>query len=72
MHLDEDTVQNAVVCFLPTIGYHAKELKTLRQQGVDIKACHEGYSRYFEIEVKGEPGKSVKSAASGRVGTAGV
>jgi hypothetical protein len=66
MHLDEDAVQNAVVCFLPTIGYHAKKLKTLRQHGVDIKACHAQYSRYFEIEVKGEPGKGVKSAASGR------
>jgi hypothetical protein len=66
MHLDEAAVQNAVVCFLPTISYHPRHLKTVRQQGVDIKAKHSQYGRYFEIEVKGEPGKGAKSAASGR------
>lgn len=41
-------------------------LRTTKEPGVDIKARHEAYGRYFEVEVKGEPGKAAKSKASGR------
>ncbi len=62
----EARIQNAVVCFLPSLGYRPMTLRTTKETGVDIKARHESYSRYFEIEVKGEPGKAAKSQSSGR------
>lgn len=64
--MDENTVQNAIACFLPKISYQPTRLKSRGQRGVDIKARHRQYGRYFEIEVKGEPGRGVKSASSGR------
>lgn len=62
----EASIQNAVVCFLPSIGYRPMTLRTTKEPGVDIKARHESYGRYFEVEVKGEPGKAAKSKGSGR------
>jgi hypothetical protein len=66
MNLNEERVQNAVACFLPSIGYHPTKLRSVRERGVDIVAKHAQYGRYFHIEVKGEPGPNVKYPNAGR------
>jgi hypothetical protein len=65
MPLREQQVQNAVVTFLPRLGYHASDLKSAHEHGVDIRAKHADYGRFFLIEVKGDPIRA-KSPRSGR------
>ena len=48
--------------FLGTVGEGIMLKKETHEQGVDIKVCHNKYSRYFFIETKGE--SSAKSAKS--------
>jgi len=66
MPLTEDKVRNAVVSKLSSMKYHPRTIKSLSEHGVDIKARHERFSRYFLVEVKGDPSDGVKSASAGR------
>jgi len=65
--LTEEFVQNTVVKYLNNNGWD-KSLKAanLWEQGVDIKVRHKQYSRYWLVEVKGDPKKAVKSPAGSR------
>jgi len=53
--LSEKFVKQAVINWLFRNGW-GRNLRVgeLRDKGVDIKVCHNKYSRYFLIEVKGE------------------
>lgn len=66
MHLTEQHVQNAVTVKLNELGFGIRSLKSEGQHGVDILARHHRYGRFFLVECKGDPGKSVKSRGSGR------
>jgi|SRR2546426_3786900 len=66
MALTEDWVRNAVVTKLASMKYRPHAIKSRSEHGVDIKARHERFSRYFLVEVKGEPSDGVKSASAGR------
>ena len=66
MPLTEDRVRNAVVTKLASMKYRPHAIKSRSEHGVDIKARHERFSRYFLVEVKGEPSDGVKSASAGR------
>jgi len=66
MHMTEGRVRNALVPFLNRLGYHMTKVRGRGQPGVDIKARNAKFARYFEIEVKGEPGRAAKSQQSGR------
>ena len=66
MHLTEQRVQNAVIPYLNKLGYRLAQVRGRGESGVDIKARHTDYARYFEIEVKGEPGQTANHPNSGR------
>ncbi len=60
--ITEPFVQKSVVKYLREDGWSSNLVsKKLRSQGVDIKVKNNKYARYFLIEVKGDPGPSVKS-----------
>jgi hypothetical protein len=65
--LTEDFVQNAVVKYLAKNGW-GKSLKSanLWEQGVDIRVRNNKFTRYWLIEVKGDPSNKVKSPAGSR------
>lgn len=52
--LSEDFVKNSVIKWLSANGWGYFQFGGLRDKGVDIKAKHQKYSRYFLIEAKGE------------------
>jgi len=52
--LSEDFVKNSVIKWLSANGWGYFQFGGLRDKGVDIKAKHHKYSRYFFIEAKGE------------------
>jgi hypothetical protein len=66
MSLTEDRVKNAVIVKLAKMGYEPRAIKSLTEQGVDIKARHRRYGRFFLVEAKGDPPSSAKNAGSGR------
>lgn len=66
MPITEQHVQNAVTVKLNELGFGIRSLKSEGQHGVDILARHQCYGRFFLVECKGDPGKSVKSRTSGR------
>ena len=59
--LSEDFVKNSVIKWLSANGWGYFQFGGLRDKGVDIKAKHQKYSRYFLVEAKGE----------GKIGTTG-
>lgn len=52
--LSEDFVKNAIIKWLSSNGWGHFEFDDLHTHGVDIKAKHHKYSRYFFIETKGQ------------------
>lgn len=66
MPIVEQQVQNAVIAYLNKCNYRVTRLKSAGEHGVDITARHNRYARYFLVECKGDPGRDVKSASSGR------
>lgn len=67
--LTEPFVQKHVRKFLSTKGYGQTvdlENTDLHKQGVDIKMKNRKYSRYFLVEVKGDPSIEAKSPAGWR------
>ena len=57
--MSEEFVKNCIVIFLSNDGWKITKLRTLRQQGVDIKA--QKGNRYFFIEAKGQSEKQSSS-----------
>ncbi len=47
MPLTEDKVRNAVVSKLASMKFRPRAIKSLSEHGVDIKARHERFGRYF-------------------------
>lgn len=66
MAITEQKVQNAVTAYLGTIHYRATKLKSAGEHGVDIRAVHTKYARYFLVECKGDSARQVVSANSGK------
>lgn len=66
MHVSEQHVQNAVTAELNRLKYRITKLKSSGEHGVDIRARHWDYARYFLVECKGDAGQSAKSPNSGR------
>ena len=66
MRLTEDRVKNAVIANLASMNYLPRAIKSHSEHGVDIKARHQRYGRFFLVEVKGEPSDGVKNTRSGR------
>ncbi|KKS96764.1 hypothetical protein A3B05_00030 [Candidatus Giovannonibacteria bacterium RIFCSPLOWO2_01_FULL_43_160] len=64
--LKEQFVQDCISNYLSKLGYHKQEPKGLREHGVDIKVKHKNFGRYYLVEVKGDPGKDVKSPGGSR------
>ncbi|HEY4474279.1 MAG: hypothetical protein A3D67_01830 [Candidatus Lloydbacteria bacterium RIFCSPHIGHO2_02_FULL_51_22] len=52
--LSEEFVKRSVIQYLSKNGWGHFQFGGLREHGVDIRARHSRYSRYFLIEVKGE------------------
>lgn len=52
--LSEDFVKNSIIKWLSANGWGHFEFDDLHTHGVDIKAKHHKYSRYFFIETKGQ------------------
>lgn len=61
--IKEDFVQNAVIKWLSKNDWRIMALSTLGGKGVDIKAKHNKYSRYYLIEAKGAKDKSSEEVA---------
>ncbi|MDD9868100.1 MAG: hypothetical protein OXU73_02110 [Candidatus Campbellbacteria bacterium] len=60
--LREPFVQKKIVSYLKKNGWSSNlKYKTLKEKGVDIKVKNNKFSRYWLIEVKGDPSKEVKS-----------
>lgn len=66
MLLKELFVQDAIIKHLHKQGYKKAEAKGLREHGVDIKVRHQDYGRYYLVEVKGDPSRTVKSPEGSR------
>lgn len=52
-HLSEDFVKHAVIQWLSANGWGYFKYDALHTHGVDIRARHHGFARYFYIEAKG-------------------
>jgi len=52
--ITEDFVKNSIIKWLSSNGWGHFQYGQLHDHGVDIKAKHVKYSRYFFIETKGE------------------
>ena len=61
--IGEDFVQNRVVEWLSQQNWRIIKSATLREKGVDIKARHTRYSRYYLIECKGSKDSSSEEVA---------
>lgn len=53
--ISETQVREAVIYFLRTLGYSIVDPKEKSQHGVDIRARHIKYWRFFIVEAKGDP-----------------
>ena len=66
-NLDERFVRRAVIKHLRKKGFKLNlEERETKEHGVDIRVRHYKYSRYFFVEVKGEPSANVKHPSSRR------
>ena len=61
--MSEDFVQNRVLEWLSQKNWKIIKSATLREKGVDIKARHARYSRYYLIESKGSKDASTEEVA---------
>ena len=61
--IKEDFVQNAIVKWLSKHDWRIMHLATLSGRGVDIKAKHNKYGRYYLIEAKGAKDGSSEEVA---------
>lgn len=52
--ISEDFVKNSIIKWLSSNGWGHFQFGDLHQHGVDIKAKHHKYSRYFFVEAKGQ------------------
>ena len=52
-YLDETSVQHAIIKWLSKNNWQILDIPILHSKGVDIKAKHNRYGRYFSIETKG-------------------
>ncbi len=52
--ISEDFVKNSIIKWLSANGWGHFQFGDLHQQGVDIRAKHHQYSRYFLVEAKGQ------------------
>lgn len=60
--ITETFVQNSVINYLKDNKWSSNLVsKDLKSHGVDIKVRNDKFSRYWLIEVKGDPGINVKS-----------
>lgn len=65
-NISEEFVIRSVIKFLSKNGWGHFQFGGLRDKGVDLKARHVKYSRYFLIEAKGEGSPKSKSQRSQR------
>lgn len=61
--IKEDFVQNALVVWLAKNNWKVIQLATLDGRGVDIRAKHNDYGRYYLIEAKGAKDSSSAEVA---------
>lgn len=61
--IKEDFVQNAVIMWLSKNNWKLVKIATAREKGVDIKAKHNNYGRYYLIEAKGAKDSSSEEVA---------
>ncbi|MCB9810675.1 MAG: hypothetical protein H6779_02505 [Candidatus Nomurabacteria bacterium] len=61
--ITEDFVQTRVIEWLSKHHWRLVKVATLREKGVDIKAVHTRYSRYYLIECKGSNNSSSEEVA---------
>tara|TARA_Y100000310_G_scaffold288684_2_gene314561 strand:- start:8074 stop:8529 length:456 start_codon:yes stop_codon:yes gene_type:complete len=60
--LKEPFVQDSIISYLKEQGWNSNLVsKNLTEVGVDIKVRNNKFSRYWLIEVKGDPSEKVKS-----------
>lgn len=52
--ISEDFVKNSIIKWLSANGWGHFQFGDLHERGVDIKAKHHQYSRYFLVETKGQ------------------
>src|SRR3990172_2213025 len=52
--ISEDFVKNSIIKWLSANGWGHFQFGDLHERGVDIKAKHHQYSRYFLVEAKGQ------------------
>src|SRR3989338_2159690 len=57
--MDEDFVQNSIVAWLSKNNWRILKIATKKEKGVDIKAKHSKYGRYYFIETKGSSSPEV-------------
>lgn len=55
----EEFVQKSIVEWLSKTGWGSFRIATTKEKGVDIKAKHNKYGRYYSIEVKGSSSSEV-------------
>ena len=61
--IKEDFVQNSVIKWLSKNDWRIMTIAAEGEKGVDIKARHNKYSRYYLIEAKGAKDKSSEEVA---------
>lgn len=61
--ISEEFVQNRLVEWLSKNDWRIVKAATLTERGVDIKAVHNKYSRYYLIECKGSKNSSSEEVA---------
>jgi hypothetical protein len=65
--LTEPFTQSAIIQHLQKNGWSSNLMsKELKETGVDIKVRNDKFSRYWLIEVKGDPSEKVKSPSGSR------
>jgi len=64
MVISEQFVKNRIITWLGKNNWRCVEISEEGRHGVDIKAKHNKYPRYYYIETKGEPDKNVKHPSS--------
>lgn len=62
-YISEDFVQNRVIEWLSKNSWRIVRTATLVEKGVDIKAVHSKYGRYYLIECKGSKNSSSEEVA---------
>jgi hypothetical protein len=66
MIISEQFVKNTIIGWLNKNNWRIISISEEGKHGVDIKARHTKYARYYFIETKGDPGKNVKYPDSRR------